>query len=313
MPFVEIRALNKRYRGGFELHDINLSIEKGEIFTLMGPSGSGKTSLLRNICGLETPDAGSILIDGREITHLDTSKRGIGLVFQDLALFPHMTVYENIAFGLRSVKMEEKAKRGRVMELAERLGISELIERYPGQISGGQGQRVALARTVAPFPSLLLLDEPLSSLDEQLRAGVRSFMKSFVKQMGLTAIYVTHDHREGLFMADRAGLIFDGTLSISGRPDELFLKPADEKSAAFFGYNIIEMDGHRVAFLPGECEIGRGDMSARVISTGFEGEMTRVYAQVDGREIHLFIPNHRNAPRNGETIKFDLLRPVMLR
>lgn len=287
-------------------------MDKGEIFTLMGPSGSGKTSLLRCISGLERPDSGDVRIEGRSMNGLDASKRGIGMVFQDLALFPHMTVRQNIGFGLRGRVSAEEMER-RVSSLSKTLGIEQLLDRYPSAISGGQRQRVALARTVAPSPKLMLFDEPLSSLDEQLRAGVRSFMKSFVKDMGLTAIYVTHDHREGLFMADRAGIIYGGQIIAQGKPEELFLNPPSELVAQFFGYNVLHMDGHTVAFLPGEFELSKdGSINATVISSGFEGEQQRVYARDElGNELHLFF-THGSHPGRGDRIRVQPKRLVLL-
>ncbi|HKJ96336.1 MAG TPA: ABC transporter ATP-binding protein, partial [Thermoplasmataceae archaeon] len=186
MAFVEIRNLVRHYSGNFKLYNISLELERGETLTLMGPSGSGKTSLLRNVCGLDIPDSGRITVGGRDITYLPTTKRNIGLIFQDLAIFPHMKVYDNIAYGLRAKNVHERDIEERVEELSGMLGIKSLLERFPGQISGGQRQRVALARSVAPSPSVLLLDEPMSSLDMQLRSSVRSEIKSFAKKMELT-------------------------------------------------------------------------------------------------------------------------------
>lgn len=290
MQYVEIHGLSRRYEGGFELRDINISLGKGEVYTLMGPSGSGKTSLLRNVCGLDTPEAGSVLVDGRDVTHIPTARRGIGLIFQDLALFPHMTVFANISYGLRAARWNEQDTLMRVRELASLLNIEDLLMRYPSQVSGGQRQRVALARSIAPGPSVLLLDEPLSSLDQQLRAEVRGELKSIASELGLTMIYVTHDQHEGLYMADRAGVMFEGVLERSGLATELFPRPGTERIARFFGYNVVTVDGSRVCFFPTEFELAQreADVSGVVRSVGYEGDVSRAHIQtVDGDAVQI--------------------------
>lgn len=317
MAFVEVRNLRKIYRGGFALNDISLSMEQGEIFTLMGPSGSGKSSLLRNICGLDMPDSGNISVDGRDITTVPTARRNIGMIFQDLAIFPHMTVYDNIAYGLRTQRENHRRIEERVMELASLLKISDLLDRFPGGISGGQRQRVALARSVAPSPSMLLLDEPLSSLDMQLRGLVRSEIKSFSKKLGLSMIYVTHDHGEGLYMADRAGLIFDGTLVRTSDPEDLFNTPIDEESARFFGYNVINFEDSKVAFYPTEVEIvnENPDLSGVVESTGFEGEYFRTYVKLDNADpvqLKLFHDSIYSEMRPGDRVGIRLKKRITL-
>lgn len=286
LRYVEISMLSRRYEEGFELKEISLGLEKGEVYTLMGPSGSGKTSLLRNICGLDKPQKGRIIVDGRDVTSVPTTHRGIGLIFQDLALFPHMTVFENIAYGLRALRWERGNVTRRVNDLASLLHIQELLDRYPSQVSGGQRQRIALARSVAPSPSLLLLDEPLSSLDQQLRADVRSELKYFAKEIGLTMIYVTHDHHEGLYMADTAGVMFDGVLERQGRPQELFTHPGTSRVARFFGYNVVTLDGSKVCFFPSDAKpvASGGDLSGVVRSVGYEGEFYRAQLLTDAGE-----------------------------
>lgn len=315
MPYVEVKQLSKEYEGGFRLSDISISLEKGEILTLMGPSGSGKSSLLRNICGLDLPDSGTILVDGNDLTRLPTSKRNVGLIFQDLAIFPHMDVYDNIAFGLRSQKWQAKDVHQRVEELASLLKIEDLLERYPEQISGGQRQRVALARSVAPSPSLLLLDEPLSSLDMQLRSQVRSEIKSFSRKLGLSMIYVTHDHSEGLYMADHAALIFDGKIAQTSSPEELFLSPGSEMAARFFGYNIAIVGGRKIAFHPSDFVLGgkSAEITGKIQSSGFEGEHTRFYLSLsDGTSIQLKSAPDSSASRleTGSEIGISITRKI---
>lgn len=311
MPYVEISRLCRKYSDGFSLDNISMSLEKGEIYTLMGPSGSGKTSLLRNISGLDRPDSGKVIVDGRDVTDLPTSKRGIGMIFQDLALFPHMTVFDNIAYGLRARREEETEISRRVDELASTLRIEGLLERYPSQVSGGQRQRVALARSVAASPSLLLLDEPLSSLDQQLRADVRSEIKSSARELGLTMIYVTHDHHEGLYMADNAGAMFDGRIENSGKPEELFTHPRTEMMALFFGYNVISGGRHGRAFFPSDFEFtaGPADLSGTVTSSGFEGEFCRIHLLTDsGETVQLTTPEKGSLPKKGEHVHLRLKR-----
>lgn len=318
MQYVEISGLGRRYRGNFELRDINISIGKGEIYTLMGPSGSGKTSLLRNICGLDTPDRGTVSVAGKYVTEIPTTRRGIGMIFQDLALFPHMTVFENIAYGLKSLRWDQTSIERKVSELTELLGITTLRDRYPSQISGGQRQRVALARSVAPSPSLLLLDEPLSSLDQQLRADVRSELKAFAKSLGLTMIYVTHDHREGLYMADKAGIIFDGIMEREGTPSDLFANPGTEKVARFLGYNVLTQQGVKRAFYPSDFRFSEkeADLSGTILSVGFEGEVYRMLLRLEsGESVQLTsgIEGNRIPGTAGDVVSVRIGRMVDLR
>lgn len=318
MPYVEITGIRRRYRGDFELSDISIRLDKGEIYTLMGPSGSGKTSLLRNISGLDTPDAGSVSVAGRDVSGIPATGRGIGMIFQDLALFPHMTAFENIAYGLHSLRWSREAIDAKVRELTDMLDITSLLQRYPSQISGGQRQRVALARSVAPSPSLLLLDEPLSSLDQQLRADVRSELKAFARKLGLTMIYVTHDHREGLYMADRAGIIFDGVLEREGSPVELFMDPGSERVARFLGYNVISHKGGRGAFYPSDFEFSAANarFTGTVVSVGFEGEIYRMQVKLDtGERVHLTsgIKEGGKAQAPGDRVGINITRMVDIR
>ncbi len=287
MAYVEVSGLTKRYRSGFLLDGISFELEEGETMTLLGPSGSGKTSLIRNICGLERPDSGTISLAGRNVTEIPAGRRNVGMIFQDLALFPHMTVYDNIAFGIRNTGMSEGTVRDKVTELADLLRIGHLTGRRPGEISGGEKQRVALARSVAPSPQLLLLDEPMSSLDMQLRGNLRSEFKAFARKRGLTMIYITHDHHEGFYMADRAGLMFSGRLESYGKPEALFKNPDTVEKAKFLGYNIISIGGRIVAFHPSEFMItgNAGDVTGRIRTLGFEGEIIRVHLVTESGEM----------------------------
>lgn len=317
MSFVEVRGLTKNYGSGFALKDIGFSLEKGEVLTLMGPSGSGKSSLLRNICGLDSPDSGRILLDGEDVTRLPVPKRNIGMIFQDLALFPHMSVYNNIAYALRTRSQDESSVKTRVLELAEVLRIDHLLDRYPAEISGGERQRVALARSVIYSPALLLLDEPMSSLDMQLRSRTRSEIKTYARKADLTMIYVTHDHREGFYMADRAAVMFDGVMQEPKESIDLFLNPDSERTASFFGYNVVDLKGERIAFFPSDFRLAhdKGQISGVIASLGFEGENFKIHMKTDQQAlVELWFPNQVSGKdfSIGSRIGIDILRSVRL-
>jgi iron(III) transport system ATP-binding protein len=223
------------------LDDIGLDIEKGEFFAFLGPSGSGKTTLLRLIAGFGTPAAGRILIGGRDVTALPPWSRNVGMVFQSYALWPHMTVAKNVAFGLerRGLRRAEIARR--VAAALELVDLSAYADRRPAQLSGGQQQRVALARTIVIEPEVLLLDEPLSNLDAKLRVEMRAELRSLQRKLGLTAIYVTHDQEEANAIADRIAVLDQGRIQQIGTPTELYDRPANRFVATFLGTaNLIE-------------------------------------------------------------------------
>ena len=196
--YVELKNINKNF-GDYKASDnVNFGVEKGKLIGLLGPSGSGKTTILRMIAGLETPDSGDIIIDGVRVNDLAASKRGIGFVFQNYALFRYMTVYDNIAFGLRVQKADKKKIDERVRELIKLIGLEGLEKRYPSQLSGGQRQRVAFARALAPNPQLLLLDEPFAAIDAKVRKELRSWLREMIEKLGVTSIFVTHDQDEAI-------------------------------------------------------------------------------------------------------------------
>jgi ABC-type sugar transport system ATPase subunit len=214
---------------------VNLDIRDGEFIILVGPSGCGKTTTLNMIAGLEEPTNGSVIIDEVVVNDLEPGERGLGMVFQNLALFPHMTVFENIAFGLRVQKVPEAAMRERVTRTAETFKIAHLLSKRPGQCSGGEAQRVALARTTITNPGVLLLDEPLSSLDAKLRVEMRTELKQLHKRLKSTFVYVTHDQAEAMTMADRIVVMRDGRVEQIGSPLEIYRRPANLFVATFFG------------------------------------------------------------------------------
>ena len=246
MPRVELRDIVKKFGKVVAVDHVNLKIEDGEFFTLLGPSGCGKTTTLRIVAGLEFPDEGDVLIDDKVVTHLHPRDRDVAMVFQNYALYPHMTVYENISFPLEvrrkqhGLSKEEIHKR--VVEVARFLGIEELLDRYPSQLSGGQQQRVALARALVRKPRVWLLDEPLSNLDAKLRILMRAELRKLQKTLGITTIYVTHDQVEAMSMSDRIAVMNKGKVLQVGSPDELYNKPMDVFVATFIGspsMNII--------------------------------------------------------------------------
>ena len=224
---------------GAAVADATFSVEDGELLALLGPSGCGKTTTLRMVGGFERPDAGTLFLNGRDITALPPEKRGIGFVFQDYALFPHLTVYENVKFGLRGRPQTETRERTHAM--LELIGMSAFAARMPHELSGGQQQRVALARTLAVAPRLVLLDEPFSNLDAAMRIETRQEVRALLKKAGSAAVLVTHDQEEALALADRVAVMRDGRIRQIGTPDEVYRFPADEFIARFLGRsNIVD-------------------------------------------------------------------------
>ncbi|HCZ07309.1 MAG TPA: spermidine/putrescine ABC transporter ATP-binding protein [Thermotogae bacterium] len=238
---VELRDISKSFESLRVLSNVSVRINKGEFFTLLGPSGCGKTTLLRIIAGILNPDSGAVLFDGTDITNVPLNKREVGMVFQNYALFPHMNVWKNVAYGLLARKLPREEIEKRVSEALRMVKLEELSNRYPQQLSGGQQQRVALARAIAIRPKVLLLDEPLSNLDAKLREEMRFELKRLHSLTGITMIYVTHDQLEAFSMSDRIALLHNGNFQQVGSPEEIFEKPETVFVADFVGYkNIYE-------------------------------------------------------------------------
>ncbi|PWJ50609.1 sulfate/molybdate ABC transporter ATP-binding protein [Faecalicatena contorta] len=237
--YVELHDINKRF-GTYQAADhVSFSIEKGKLIGLLGPSGSGKTTILRMIAGLETPDSGDILIDGRRVNDLPASKRGIGFVFQNYALFRYMTVFDNIAFGLEVQKKDKAYIRQRVNELIKLIGLEGLEKRHPHQLSGGQKQRVAFARALAPSPQLLLLDEPFAAIDAKVRKELRTWLRETINKVGITSIFVTHDQEEAVEVADEIIITNSGHIEQIGSPADIYKNPATPFAAKFIGESIV--------------------------------------------------------------------------
>jgi len=230
---LKLRGATKWYGSVPAVIDLDLDVYPGEVVALIGPSGCGKTTTLRLVAGLERMRSGQIVIDGQDCSHLPPNRRNVGFVFQDFALFPHMTVGENTGFGLKNTRPEYR--RRRVNEILELVGLGSMVDRMPNELSGGQQQRAALARALAPGPSLLLLDEPLSNLDPQLRRQVRHEILAIIRASGAAALWVTHDHDEGLIVSDKVVVMNGGRVRQSGTPSEVWRHPGDAWVAAFIG------------------------------------------------------------------------------
>jgi multiple sugar transport system ATP-binding protein len=255
MAVVEARNLTKVFKPGHEgaVNNVDLKTEEGEFLVLLGPSGSGKTTLLRMIAGLETPTSGRIFIGERDVTELSPRDRRIAMVFQSYALYPHLSVYNNIVFPLKAQKIDPAKHREKVEWASSLLGIGHLLQRKPRELSGGERQRVALARAIVRDPSVFLLDEPLSNLDAKLRASAREEIEHFQKRVGTTTIYVTHDQVEAMAMGDRVAVLHNGVIRQIGTPKDVYNNPADTFVATFLGsppMNLLEHEDTIVGFRP---------------------------------------------------------------
>lgn len=240
--YVQMKGVNKSF-GSFQASkNINFGIEKGKLVGLLGPSGSGKTTILRMLAGLETADSGDILIDGKVVNDVPASKRGIGFVFQSYALFRYMTIYDNIAFGLKIQKWPKQRIKERVHEMLKLVGLEGLENRYPNQLSGGQRQRVAFARALAPQPQLLLLDEPFAAIDAKVRLELRSWLREMISAVGVTSIFVTHDQDEAIEVADQIIITNQGQIEQIGSPKDIYRTPHTPFVAQFIGQSSVVED-----------------------------------------------------------------------
>jgi ABC-type sugar transport system ATPase subunit len=262
MDLIVFEKAGKKFGAKWTIPELDLSIKKGEFFTLLGPSGCGKTTTLRLIAGLEMADKGKISIAGKDVTRLEPASRRIAMVFQNYALYPHMTVFENISYPLRIRRTAREEIERRVKESATRLRIGHLLERMPSQISGGEQQRVAVCRAMVQEPNAFLFDEPLSNLDARLRLEARRFLRKIQKELGITAVYVTHDQAEAMAMSDRVAVMKEGRLAQVGTPEEIYHKPAELFVAGFVGnfpMNFIEGEtlgkSGKLFFRSGEFEL----------------------------------------------------------
>jgi multiple sugar transport system ATP-binding protein len=253
LAVVEARGIEKHFGVVKAVDGVDIKSSEGEFLVLLGPSGCGKTTLLRMIAGLEKPSAGEILIGSKVVTHLPPRARGIAMVFQSYALYPHMSIFKNIAFPLKAIGMEKTAIKEKVEWAASMFGIDRLLQRKPRELSGGERQRVALARALVREPNVFLLDEPLSNLDAKLRTSAREELHRFQKEVGITTIYVTHDQVEAMGMGDRIAVMNRGRVRQVGRPAEVYSDPADTFVAGFLGsppMNMVEFGERIVGFRP---------------------------------------------------------------
>ncbi|WP_315709409.1 ABC transporter ATP-binding protein [Brenneria uluponensis] len=329
MAYLDVKNLNKHYGQVQVFHEINFSADEGEFVTLLGPSGCGKSTLLRCLAGLTPVDSGQILLQGQDIVPLTPQRRGIGMVFQNYALFPNMTVAGNVAFGLKMQKLAAEEIRERVAEVLALVELSDYATRYPHQLSGGQSQRVALARSLVTRPRLLLLDEPLSALDARIRRHLREQIRRIQQELNLTAIFVTHDQEEALTMSDRIVLINKGEIVQHGNAETLYTQPANLFAAGFIGsYNLLSAEqamtltgqtfSHQVALRPESiypCPPGQG-LAGDIIGHSLLGNVIRYRVRVKGIELLVDVLNrsvddlYPDGSRIGLQIDTAVLREV---
>ncbi len=325
---LRIEDLSKSYNAHPVLNHINLEIVAGEIICLLGPSGCGKTTLLRLIAGLEQPDSGVIYANNQLLNDVPPHQRGVGLMFQDFALFPHLNVAENVAFGLRMRKLRPEERAQRVQEVLSLVGLSGFASRDVAQLSGGERQRVALARSLAPSPKLLMLDEPLGSLDAALREHLVLELRDIIKQLGLTAIYVTHDQSEAYAIADRIVVMQQGHIEQIGTAEELYWSPKTTFVARFLGLsNLVNINNIENGFArtplgdfpvkgnprtlllhPARLSLSQsGLFTAQVTNHLFLGMNYRLYLRHEsGIELIMYLPAQIDIPKIGQSITLDL-------
>ena len=303
MAHIVLENLVKSFGEFTAVKGINLDVHDGEFLIMVGPSGCGKTTTLNMISGLVTPTSGEIMIGDRFVTHVEPGERGLGMVFQDLALFPHMTVFENIAFGLRVSNTPQEELNRRVKEAATAMHIETLLDKRPHQCSGGEAQRVALARTLVTNPSVYLMDEPLSSLDAKLRVDMRTELKGLHDRLNGTFVYVTHDQAEAMTMADRIVVMNGGRIEQLGGPLDIYRKPASRFVAGFFGMPTMN-------FLEGE--IAAGDGAPLFITEGIRAPLSSdLPSSLAGRKATLGVRSEHVLAGDGTTGgKVNLIEPL---
>ena len=325
MSYLTLEHLEKSYGTNHVVKDFDLAIERGEFVSFLGPSGCGKTTVLRMIAGFETTSAGRISIDGQDVTALRANARNIGMMFQAYALFPNLTVADNVGFGLKVKGIGRAERAARVAEMLALIGLPDLGARYPFQLSGGQQQRVALARALAPRPRVLLLDEPLSALDAKVRVSLRNEIRAIQRELGITTIFVTHDQEEALTLSDRIVVMNGGVAEQVGTPFDIYNRPATRFVAQFVGtLNVFDVDvspdgrvaldgqaltlpdpvtGPRaaIALRPEALHVGRQDgaeavLQAQIVDAQFMGSIIRLRVRVAGAEAALDTFNRPDQP-----------------
>ena len=332
--YVELKNINKTYGSYQASRNVDFGIEKGKLIGLLGPSGSGKTTILRMIAGLETPDSGEIIIDGKVVNDVPASERGIGFVFQNYALFRYMTVYDNVAFGLKVQKVDKKKIHARVMELVKLVGLEGLEKRYPSQLSGGQRQRVAFARALAPNPQVLLLDEPFAAIDAKIRQELRSWLKEMIEKLGITSIFVTHDQDEAIEVADEIIITNAGQIEQKGTPVEVYRNPETAFTASFFGqpsvldnaddfHTFTQAEGaDKIIVRPEFVKVSKLDEVEKFRTSVSQGVVERVSFRGDNLELQVRVNNsvvtarrslEKADVREGETVNVFLYRVFALK
>ena len=332
--YVELKNINKTYGSYQASRNVNFGIEKGKLIGLLGPSGSGKTTILRMIAGLETPDSGEVIIDGKVVNDVPASQRGIGFVFQNYALFRYMTVYDNVAFGLKVQKADKKKSDARVRELIKLVGLEGLEKRYPSQLSGGQRQRVAFARALAPNPQVLLLDEPFAAIDAKIRQELRSWLKEMIGKLGITSIFVTHDQDEAIEVADEIIITNAGRIEQKGTPIGVYRNPETAFAASFFGQPSVLKDADdfhtfaqaegadKIIVRPEFVKISKLDEVEKFKTSVSRGVVERVSFRGDNLELQVRVNNsvvtarrslEKADIREGETVNVFLYRIFALR
>lgn len=341
-PVVALDHVHKKYGSFTAVHEANFSIGRGEFFAMLGPSGCGKTTTLKMIAGFEQPTSGRVLLEGQDVSQVPPHKRNVNTVFQQYALFPHMSVFDNVAFGPRSKKISDSEVKKRVNEMLHVVRLEEFAERKPAQLSGGQQQRVALARALVNFPSALLLDEPLAALDLKLREAMQIELKRIQREVGITFVFVTHDQGEALTMSDRIAVMSEGRVEQVGTPENIYARPESLFVAGFIGSAnllpgvISSSNGELVVGLNGGSKISvptnnvapgashqvgaqvtvmlrpeqisldqQGDIAVRVTDSVFQGSSVRVVGRMnDNTEITALVPvdPSRRTPAPGDSV-----------
>jgi putative spermidine/putrescine transport system ATP-binding protein len=332
--FLRLENLTLAYANQVAVAALNLSVAEGELLALLGPSGCGKTTTMRAIAGLLAPQSGRILLGGEDITHKTANTREVGLVFQSYALFPHLSVFENIAFGLRLRRVNGGELNRRVMEAVEMVGLTGFERRLPRELSGGQQQRVALARSVVVRPRLLLLDEPLSNLDARLRLEMRSELQRLQRELGVTMLYVTHDQVEALALAHRVVVMNGGKIAQQGAPADIYERPTSAFVAQFVGFeNLFRVQGgqlvgdkghltlpagaastmqasHALAWRPRHVVIGRGPYQGQVKGVSYLGEAVEYLVDCAAGTLKAQVPTNPTSPaplfKIQDAVLFDL-------
>ncbi|WP_219835919.1 ABC transporter ATP-binding protein [Paenibacillus sp. R14(2021)] len=287
---IEVRNVNKTFGDHKAVQNVSFSIERGKLIGLLGPSGGGKSTLLRILAGLETPDSGDIFINGKRVNDVQPQLRGIGFVFQNYALFKHMSVFDNIAFGLTIRKTSKAEIKNRVNELLDLTGLRGFEHRYPHQLSGGQRQRVAFARALAPRPDLLLLDEPFAAIDAKVRKELRTWLKGLIAELGITSIFVTHDQDEAVEVADEMLIVQQGRLEQQGSPVHIYTDPQTAFVAGFIGHSsVVEEPGRLRGFERTSLSSGaRALIRPEFVEVGRQEEIAFPSASEKGKVRHIF-------------------------